>query len=146
MLTTRPRQAASTLDTIADTGRRAIGDLRRLLGVLRDTDTAPMFDLDALLEPVRKTGLAVELVQTGGEDIPPALRPVAYRVVQEALTNVLKHARATHVVVTVLHGTGGLSVEVVDDADHAGAGGSSIQSRDAMFDLPDFQAASNWWA
>ena len=115
VLTTRPQQAATTLDTIADTGRRAVGDLRTLLGVLRDTDTPPAFDIDVLLEPVRRTGLTVDLVQTAGEDIPAALRPVAYRVVQEALTNVLKHAGASHVVVTVQHGTGGLRVEVVDD-------------------------------
>jgi signal transduction histidine kinase len=116
VLATQPEQAAATLDTIGDTGRRAIGDLRALLGVLRDADTAQAFDLDALIEPVRRTGLTVELVEAGdGGPIPASLRPTAYRVIQEALTNVLKHAGASHVVVTVAHGTAGLTVEVIDD-------------------------------
>jgi signal transduction histidine kinase len=65
VLATQPAQAATALDTIGDTGRRAIADLRILLGVLRDADTTQAFDLGALIEPVRRTGLTVDLVATG---------------------------------------------------------------------------------
>jgi signal transduction histidine kinase len=111
----QPERAAEALDTIGDTGRRAIGDLRVLLGVLREPDpNAGPFDLAALVEPVRRTGLRVELVQTGGP-VPAPLRATAYRVVQEALTNVLKHAAASSVTIIVAQGSHGLTVEVVDD-------------------------------
>ncbi|NJC73929.1 sensor histidine kinase [Planosporangium thailandense] len=109
-----PDRAAQTLDVIGDTGRRAIGDLRQLLGVLRSDEDAVPVDLGALVEPVRATGLAVELIESG-EPIPAPLRATAYRVVQEALTNTLKHAAASKVVVTVTHDAGGVTLEVVDD-------------------------------
>jgi signal transduction histidine kinase len=116
VLATQPARAAATLDTIGETGRRAIADLRILLGVLRDEDAAQSFDLDALIEPVRRTGLRVDVVQTGdGGPIPASLRPTAYRVVQEALTNVLRHATASRVAVTLTHDPAGLTVEIVDD-------------------------------
>ncbi|MGW4722554.1 sensor histidine kinase [Streptomyces sp. NPDC004291] len=97
-----PERAAQALDAIGTTSREALADLRRLLGVLRDDeqeavrDPQPtLADLDALLTGVREAGLPVRLA---ADDDPPAppLSPGAqltvYRVVQEALTNTLKHA------------------------------------------------------
>jgi signal transduction histidine kinase len=120
VLASQPQQSATTLDAIGDTGRRAISELRIMLGVLRDTDRDPeavqAFDIGMLMEPVRRTGLTVELIESGdGGPIPAPLRLTAYRLVQEALTNVLKHATASRVVVTVCHGRDGLTLEVVDD-------------------------------
>jgi signal transduction histidine kinase len=114
VLDAQPAQAAVTLDAIGETGRRAIGDLRHLLGVLRPVEPAEPADLHGLLEPIRRTGLEVELVESG-QPIPAPLRPTAYRVVQEALTNTLKHAAATRVMVTVTSDDSGVTVEVVDN-------------------------------
>lgn len=88
------------LDAIEVTNTQALGDMRRLLAVLRDTDgdfpTTPqpsLARLDALLDDVRRSGLRVELETTGERtDVPPGVDLSAYRIVQEALTNVLKHA------------------------------------------------------
>ncbi|MFJ7131215.1 sensor histidine kinase [Streptomyces sp. NPDC098101] len=96
-----PERAAQALAAIGTTSREALADLRRLLGVLRDDEEAvrapqpTLADLDALLTGVREAGLPVRLA--AGDDPPaPPLSPGAqltvYRVVQEALTNTLKHA------------------------------------------------------
>ncbi len=127
VLEPHPARAAETLDAIGDTGRRAISDLRHLLGVLRPTEvdgpTHLQGDpeaLDALIGPVRLTGLEVDLVESGAP-IPVRLRPTAYRVVQEALTNVLKHAAASRVVVTVTHDGTAVTLEVIDNGAGAAA-------------------------
>lgn len=96
-----PERAAQALDAIGTTSRQALAELRRLLGVLRDrpedaerTPQPTLDDMDALLEGVRRAGLAVRLRVAG---TPPAVPPTAgrqltvYRVVQESLTNTLKH-------------------------------------------------------
>lgn len=86
------------LEAVETAGRQALGDLRTMLGLLRDAgaadDLAPqpqLSDLPALVERVRSAGLPVELELAGGP-VPPAVGLTAYRIVQEALTNVLKHA------------------------------------------------------
>jgi signal transduction histidine kinase len=126
ILASRPDQAAAALDMVGMTGRRAMADLRNLLGVLQSpTPDEPLVDLATVVEPVRQTGLEVKLVETGEADgSPDEVRLVANRVVQEALTNVLKHANATAVTVTVRHDPGRLDVEVTDD----GAGGHGLGS------------------
>jgi signal transduction histidine kinase len=98
----RPDEARGALDVIADTGRGALAELRRLLGVLRDdaaaaTEPQPgLADLDRLLADVRRSGLSVRVESTGdvaGLDAVDAdVGLAAYRIVQEGLTNVLKHA------------------------------------------------------
>jgi signal transduction histidine kinase len=104
-------------------GRRALGEMRGLLGAMRDAgeelERAPQPGLDALgplLDEVRGTGLAVD-VRVEGEPVavPPGLDLSAYRVVQEGLTNVIKHAAASHALVVVRYCPGGLEVEVRDD-------------------------------
>ncbi|MGX1907726.1 sensor histidine kinase [Streptomyces phaeochromogenes] len=100
---TKPKRGAETLRIIADSGRGALAELRRLLAVLgeeRDTeDGSPLApqpglaDLDPLLERVRGAGPTVTLHTAGAlTDLAPGLQLAVYRVVQESLTNTLKHA------------------------------------------------------
>jgi signal transduction histidine kinase len=121
---TQPAHARSALAAIETTGREALTELRRLLGVIRtddDADAPPapqpgLERLQALVEQVRAAGLGVELTIRGHRPpLPPALDLAAYRVVQEALTNTLKHAGATSARVTVGYGASELTVDVLDD-------------------------------
>lgn len=92
-----PERAGDILDTIAGTGRQAMNEMRGLLGVLRDGDvpSGPQPDLaevDALVAGVRRAGLPVEYDAGELGAVPPGVALTAYRVVQEALTNVSRHA------------------------------------------------------
>ncbi|MFC8957435.1 sensor histidine kinase [Streptomyces sp. NPDC057101] len=99
-----PERAAQALDAIATTSREALGELRRLLGVLRDDEEAAvrdpqptLADLDALITGVRKAGLPVRFDlrdEPTVQPLAPGAQLTVYRVVQEALTNTLKHAGA----------------------------------------------------
>lgn len=117
-----PQAAVSALETVATTGRTALADMRRLLGVLRQEEggTAPqpgLADLPALVDAVRATGSSVELVEDGpSRAVPSAEGLVVYRVVQESLTNALKHAGPrAHTTVTLRWTDRCLTVEVTDD-------------------------------
>jgi signal transduction histidine kinase len=114
------------LDAIERTNAAALGDMRRLLAVLRDTDTDPdarqapqpsLASLDLLLEQVRASGLQVEKTVSGAPAaIPPGVDLSAYRIVQEALTNVLKHAGPqAHASVRIAYGPADLDIAVTDD-------------------------------
>ena len=95
-----PDAAERILDTVTDTGRRALDETGRLLHVLRDSDdelglapTPGLRDLDALVEGFRSAGLRVDVAVEGvTDDLPAALDTSSYRVVQEALTNALRYA------------------------------------------------------
>jgi signal transduction histidine kinase len=129
-LATAPAQATAPLLAAEDVGRQALADLRRLLGVLRAEEThdgdagdsAPqppqpgLSQLDALVLQPRAAGLLVD-VQVDGEPVPlPAgLDLTAYRIVQEALTNTLKHSGAARATVRLVYENAALQVEVVDD-------------------------------
>jgi signal transduction histidine kinase len=96
-----PPEQAAHLAAIEGTARSALEEMRRLLGVLRGADDAglqpqPGLDqLPVLVEQVRRSGLDVDLRHDGDpQPLPPGLDLAAYRVVQEALTNVLRHAQA----------------------------------------------------
>jgi len=99
VLDNSPQQAKEALATIASTGRQALVEMRRLLGVLRTADTADEYvpqpgveELPELLEQVRTAGLPVEFSATGEpRELPRGLELTVYRIVQEALTNVRKH-------------------------------------------------------
>jgi signal transduction histidine kinase len=110
------------LDAIEHTNTQALGDMRRLLALLRDTegdaDTAPqpsLARLDDLVTDVRESGLAVEVEATGDHrDVPPGVDLSAYRIIQEALTNVLKHAGPATATVRLAYGADDLTLSVRD--------------------------------
>jgi signal transduction histidine kinase len=122
LLPGRPEQARSAVDIIGDTARQALTELRRLLGVLRGPaerlETAPaasLGELSEVLDQVRGTGLPVdfEVVGTPGP-LSPGVDLTAYRIVQEALTNTIRHARATRAAVTLRYEPGYITVSVTD--------------------------------
>ena len=116
-----PRRAGEALAAIEATGRDALAELRRLLGVVGDGGAAiapqpGLSHLDALVAQVRAAGLEAELELEGdAHDVPTGIELSAYRVVQEALTNTLRHAFARHVWVFVRRREHELEVEVLDD-------------------------------
>lgn len=118
-----PAHAKEAFLAIEDTGRHALADMRRLVGLLREhdgrvpsTSQPGLAELEQLLERVRASGVEID-VQTRGalHAIPPGLDLTAYRIVQEGLTNVVKHARAAHVTVTIDCRDTALDVVVTDD-------------------------------
>jgi signal transduction histidine kinase len=130
VLDTQPAQARDALVSIESTGREAMSEMRRLLGVLRDEGESPatrvpqptVADLHALVEPCAEAGLAVTVeVQGVVCDLPPGVDLSAYRIVQEALTNVRKHAGPASAEVVLRYGDDALDIEVCDDGRGAGA-------------------------
>lgn len=119
----RGEQAAEPLRLIAETGRQAMGELRRVLGVLRDDGEDAQLrpqpgiaDLDGLVGRVRAAGLAVTYHSSGDlGGLSQGVQLAVYRIVQEALTNTLKHAGATSTAtVLVAAADGRVEVRVVD--------------------------------
>jgi signal transduction histidine kinase len=123
--------ARDALGLVVSSGREALGDLRRVMGVLRRDDVTGSFSfrpgvatLDRLIEPVRATGLEVELVIDGQPvPLPDEVDLVAYRVVQEALTNAARHAGPGRATVRVGYLAGMVELEILD------AGASVVGSR-----------------
>ena len=121
LLDESPERAREALHAIEKGGREALLELRRLLGLLRggDAELAPqptLARLEELAERVRATGLDVRLEVEGETmSVAPAVDLSAYRIVQEALTNVVKHAAATRVDVVVRWSQTQLEIEVQDD-------------------------------
>lgn len=119
-----PEAARKSLHAIEAGAREAMTELRRLLGLMRGADDDPalrapqpgLADLDHLIERVRQAGLPVDLVVDGQPvAIPPALDLSAYRVLQEGLTNALKHTRDARAQVRLTFRPDELEVEVSDD-------------------------------
>jgi len=116
----REREA---LKVVEETGRQALTEMRRLIGIMRtegeSAALAPqpgMKTLDRLVEQVRDAGMPVELTVRGQPfDLPPGIDLSAYRIVQEALTNALKHAGPARAWVAVRYGNGQLEVDVEND-------------------------------
>ncbi len=128
LLPTDPRRVVEPLLAVEETGRQALTELRRLLGILRE-DTGPralapqpgLKDLPALAETVREAGLPVDLTVEGtARPLPPGLGLAAYRIAQEALTNSLKHAGPARARVVVRYTPDAVHLELTDD----GCGGS----------------------
>jgi signal transduction histidine kinase len=123
----RPDQARAALRSIEHAGRDALGELRRLLSAVQGTDPSGpqpgLARLDELAEPLRAGGLDV-VVRREGEPapLPAGVDVSAYRIVQEALTNTLRHARATSASVTVTYEDDAVEVDVRDDGRAAGDG------------------------
>jgi signal transduction histidine kinase len=118
-----PDRVEEAFDAIADTGRTALAELRRLLGVLRSpgeagprTPQPGVAQLEPLVESVRRAGLSVDVrVEGSGRPLPPGVDLSAYRIVQEALTNTVKHAGPARASVLLRYGEHDLELEVVDD-------------------------------
>lgn len=142
-------RARGALGTIETTGRDTLGEMRRVVGALRPTGEEPyepqpsLDELDRLLTTVRQAGLPVELVVEGeARAVPRSVDLSAYRVVQESLTNTLKHAHAASARVRLRYGSDALDVEVTDDgrgaaarlleAPHRGYGLAGMRERVAM--------------
>jgi signal transduction histidine kinase len=123
------REDKDALKNVEDAGRTALNEMRRLLGAMRnesdDLELAPqpgLDSLDSLLAAVRDSGLPVQL-RVEGEPVPltRALDLSAYRIIQESLTNVLKHAHASHADVAIRYGQSDLRIDVRDDGTGAPA-------------------------
>ncbi len=128
---TRPEQAREALRAIEASGRVALAELRRLLAAVRPDDGAddlahpqPGLDqLETLATSMRAVGLAVDLRREGTQvALPAGVDLSAYRIVQEALTNTLRHAGASHADVTVRYSSEAVSLEVVDNGTTAPRG------------------------
>jgi len=119
-----PEEGRVALRSIEDSGREALVEMRRLLGLLRTDDDRPdvrhpqqgLGDIEALLSQVREAGLPVELrVEGTSRSLPAGLDLSAFRIVQEALTNVRKHAGPASATVVVRFGEANLDLTITDD-------------------------------
>jgi signal transduction histidine kinase len=155
LLDSEPDEARQALDAIERTASQALAEMRRLLGLLRESDDElamapqPTLDrLDDLVGRVREAGLPVQVAIEGSpKELPPGVDLSAYRIVQEALTNALKHAGPATARVTVRYGECELDLEIADDGaggkngDGGGHGLAGIRERVAVFG-GDVQAGS----
>ena len=144
----QPERAREALGHVEQTSRRAVQEMHRMLEVLRGgTEDAPaaVTGIPALVEATRGAGLAPTLAVVGEErELPPSVSAAAYRIVQEALTNTVKHAAAASVHVQLRYLEGAVEVEVVDDGRArsapagapagAGRGQTGMRERVAMHD------------
>jgi signal transduction histidine kinase len=138
----RPDEAGAALDVIAATSRSALTELRRAVGALRtEPDFAPaptLADLRHLADRAVEAGVAVRLDVRGDCDVPDGVALAAVRIVQESLTNVVKHAGPTSCRIDVVGSPGELRVEVTNDGAPArrptndGAGLTGMRERVAM--------------
>ncbi|MCX6363629.1 MAG: sensor histidine kinase [Actinobacteria bacterium] len=130
VIATRPELAREALGSIETAGRQALADIERMLGILRAPDDGVGLDaapglgqLERLCEQVREAGLPVSLSVAGtARALPASLDLTAFRIVQEALTNTLKHAGKTQAQVTVCYAPGELDIDVLDDGRGVAAG------------------------
>ena len=120
---------APSLDSIAETGREALAEMRRLLGILRPdavaADRAPqpgLHDVTALAEQLRAGGLETTVSIEGPvRPLPSGVELAAYRIVQESLTNVVKHAQAARAEVRIRYEEAAVALVILDDGVGAGA-------------------------
>jgi signal transduction histidine kinase len=142
----QPAKAREALASIEHTGREALTELRRLLGAVRTYGDGKvpqpgLGELPALVEQVRAAGLEVDVTTEGGDrQIPLGIDLSAYRIVQEALTNTLKHANARRAKVALRFSDDELAIEVVDDGrgttsnGDAGHGLIGMRERVSLYD------------
>jgi signal transduction histidine kinase len=143
----RPEDARTALEAIDSTARQALTDMRRMLGILGGETQGPPPRLDRLgdlVEQVRTAGLAVELsVQGEPRELEAGLELSAYRIIQEGLTNSLRHAGGGRARVTVRYGRSSLELSIDDERgpgappamepEHEGRGLVGMRERVAMF-------------
>jgi signal transduction histidine kinase len=132
VLDRKPEAVAESLEAIRRTSRAALHELKATLDVLRaddgDADSAPrhptpgLRQVDTLAASAAHAGLPVDVRRLGGDgEVPTAVDVAAYRIVQESLTNVMRHAGAAQAVVTITRSSDAVTVEVVDDGRGAAA-------------------------
>ncbi len=115
-----PERATAVLASAEETGRQALAEMKRLVGIMRagETSLAPqpgLRDVEALVESARRSGKPVDHSVVGDAvDLPPGLDLAAYRIVQEALTNSIRHAELAPACVRVGYETGAVTLEVSD--------------------------------
>jgi len=134
----QPDEARAAMVSIETTGREALVEMRRLLGVLRsDTGPAPLepqqglAGIGTVIAGADRSGVVVELVIEGDpRPLPPGLDLTAYRIVQEALTNTVKHAAPAHATVRIRYAPDTLDLDIVDDGSRThgddGTGGHGL--------------------
>jgi signal transduction histidine kinase len=130
----RPHQEKEreALLVVEQTGREALAEMRKMVGVLRQPEEAPALapqpsleHLDRLIAHARERGLPVELrIEGNPEPLPAGVDLTAYRLVQEGLTNAIKHAQAQHAEVLVRYADGDVELTVTDDGTGDGGGES----------------------
>ncbi len=131
VLRTSPEVADDTLARVETSGEQSLAELRRVIDVLRDPDAAadmrPQPSLEQLDELIAEAGVPARLEIAGERrPLPEGVELSAYRIVQEALTNVRKHANATEVIVRLTYGRT-LRIDVLDDgAGHRGGSGRGL--------------------
>jgi signal transduction histidine kinase len=147
VLDSQPEEARKALAAVEATSRQALVEMRRLLGVLRQEaeprgSLAPapgLAELEALAAEVARAGVRVEVrIEGTPAELPAGLDLTAYRIVQEALTNVVRHAGPSTARVAVRYGPGQVAVEVVDDGKggdpgEGGHGISGMRERAALY-------------
>lgn len=145
----RPDEARKAMQAIETTSRQTLAGLRQLLITLRQADPAArddspplpptpgLADLDRLVAATRSTGLRVDVRWRGRRPLPVDTDTGAFRIIQEALANVIRHARAGRVQIRIDHGDTDLAIEVTDDGrggtvDGAGYGITGMRERAAL--------------
>ncbi|HVA86315.1 MAG TPA: sensor histidine kinase [Candidatus Saccharimonadales bacterium] len=135
VLATDPDRARMALQAVEETGRQTLAEMRHLVGILRvdeDADRQPLPRLErlpALIDEARAAGLAVDMEVEGSPvDLPAGLELAAYRLIQEALTNVRKHAPSSRAQVRLGYEPDRLRIDVSDD------GGPSAAVRNTALD------------
>jgi signal transduction histidine kinase len=143
-----PEKATSAMETVSATGRQALAEMRRLLGVLRDDESSTLVpqpgvpQIDQLVEQVRAAGLPVTLEVAGdGRALPAGAQLTVFRLVQESLTNCLKHAGASAVArVRLRYAADAVDLEITDNgqsrprlADSGGRGLDGMRERAAVY-------------
>ncbi len=127
-----PARATQPLLLVEEVGRQALEELQRLLQVLRDSEEESssfvgLGDVDQLVEHVRRAGVGVRLdVRGTPQRLAPGLDLTAYRILQEALTNVLKHAPQAHPEVSIEYGERELVLSVLDEGSSGGSSATVV--------------------
>jgi signal transduction histidine kinase len=131
-----PEQGAKALAEIRDLSVTALDDLRQTVGTLRGDDAAAPFeptpslgDLTPMVDRARRSGMAVALRMEGSPaGLPSTLQLAVFRIVQEGLTNAMRHARGARVAVRIAVGDADVSVDVIDDGsgEPTGSGGGGV--------------------
>jgi Signal transduction histidine kinase len=134
VLATNPERARTALAQVEETGRQTLTEMRHLVGILRedgDEERQPLPRLErlpVLIDEARASGLTVDLdVEGSPVELPAGLELAAYRLIQEALTNVRRHAPTSHVQVQLRYEPDRLRIEVSDDGGSAGAAAAPVR-------------------